>query len=307
MTAISFLQASTLYLNFCQFERKLSPLTCKAYRLDLQAFGRFLGERANKLQIASITRQDAADYLKTIEQCKGRTIRRKLVVIRSIFTFLEREGLISTNPIASLRLRTVIGRQLPRSISLRSIKVLFEALNSPLTHYSHPVKRQEALRDIAIFETLFLSGMRVSELSNLRRRSLDLDRSTILVSGKGNRERIIPLCSEPVNQAIHHYLHDRGSAEPESFLFRNRRGGRLSEQSIRVRLRRYAEVAGLGRLTPHMIRHTVATLLLTQGADLRNIQILLGHSSIATTTIYTHVNESQQRQVLTALHPRNLF
>jgi integrase/recombinase XerD len=304
---ITLINAIGSFLDSCKYERKLSPHSCKAYALDLRGFSQFLGPRTPKLPVHQVTRSDVSEFLKSLDSLKPRTVRRKLATLKSFFSFLERECHLSESPVRLIRLKVHVGRQLPKSINLESIKFLLASIRREVKQAKTPEERKDYIRDVAIFETLFLSGMRVAELSHLKVRSLDLKNGTILILGKGNRERIIPLCSKPVNLAIIRHLRASMQRNSDSFLFLNRWGRRLSEQSIRSLLRRYARDAGLGKITPHMIRHTVASLLLGRGADLRNIQILLGHSSITTTTIYTHVNDSRQREVLTALHPRNLF
>jgi integrase/recombinase XerD len=156
---------------------------------------------------------------------------------------------------------------------------------------------------------MFSTGMRVSEVSNLLVTTVDLDRGAVLVRGKGNKERLIPICDVEVHSALAAYLAIQ-SAEREAddaFFFTNRFGRRLSEQSIRMALKRHAKAAGLEKITPHVFRHTVATMLLEQGVDLRFIQRFLGHSSIVTTTIYAHVNDKSQRDVLSHRHPRRLL
>jgi integrase/recombinase XerD len=165
-----------------------------------------------------------------------------------------------------------------------------------------------AIRDIALFELLFSSGMRVSEISNLRVGAVDLERRAILVRGKGNKERLIPICDPDVHAALIAYVGLPGrQREADAFFFINRFGRRLSEQSIRMALKRHAKAAKLEKITPHVFRHTVATMLLEQGVDLRFIQTFLGHSSIVTTTIYAHVNDKSQREVLTHRNPRRLL
>lgn len=158
-----------------------------------------------------------------------------------------------------------------------------------------------------MLETLFSTGMRVSEVVGLNLEHVDMGRLIIHVHGKGNRERQIPIVCLPVQEALRHQISQRvaAGAKPTDHLFSNRRGSRLSDQSVRSILRRYAEEIGASKITPHMLRHTVATLLLEDGVDLRHIQRLLGHSSIATTTIYVHVSERSQRHALARRHPRN--
>jgi len=161
---------------------------------------------------------------------------------------------------------------------------------------------------VALVELMFSTGMRVSEISNLRVTTVDLERKAVLVRGKGNKERLIPICDAEVHSALTAYVAIQGTRqEINAFFFTNRFGRRLSEQSIRMALKRHAKAAGLEKITPHVFRHTVATMLLEQGVDLRFIQTFLGHSSIVTTTIYVHVNDKLQREVLGHRHPRRLL
>jgi len=299
--------AIDLFLTSCRFERKLSPHTCKAYALDLRRFSLFMTNRDSGSRIIDLDRQAISAFLKSLDGLKARTVRRKLATIKSLFAYLERESYIESSPVQRLKLDVRVGRRLPRSIGLESIKALLALIRKRLRIAAHSYQRRELIRDLAVFETLFLSGMRVGELSNLKVQAINFEKGSILISGKGNRERTIPLCSKAASAAVVRHIRTNCRNHPEAFLFVNRRGVRLSEQSIRASLNRYANDAGVGKITPHMIRHTVATLLLARGADLRSIQVLLGHSSIVTTTIYTHVDDSTQRHMLSALHPRNSF
>jgi integrase/recombinase XerD len=172
---------------------------------------------------------------------------------------------------------------------------------------SDPVALRRRLQEIALLEMLFSTGMRVSEVVSTDLSQVDMDRQVISVHGKGNREREIPIVCDAFQEALSQHLIERrnGDSTRNVPLFVNRRGARMSDQSVRAILRRHASRAGVRRITPHMLRHTVATLLLEDGVDLRYIQRLLGHSSITTTTIYVQVSERSQRQVLVRRHPRN--
>jgi integrase/recombinase XerD len=158
-----------------------------------------------------------------------------------------------------------------------------------------------------LIETIFSTGMRVSEVVALNVEHIDMDREVISVSGKGNREREIPIVCDAFHDALTQHLVARLRVQvlPDAPIFINRRGKRMSDQSVRRVLRRHAHRIGARRITPHMLRHTIATLLLEDGVDLRHIQRLLGHSSIATTTIYVHVSARSQRRALARRHPRN--
>jgi integrase/recombinase XerD len=297
------------FLNHCQFERNFSDHTVKAYRLDLRQFNRFALQQGKADAVAQVDRALIREYTRTLHHYKPRTQRRKLAALKSMFGFLEREGLVDSNPTRNLRLHIRLGRILPRTVSLSTLQAFFRELYANRTRRICQARCSAlAIRDIALFELMFSSGMRVSEVSNLRTAAVDLDRRAILVRGKGNKERLIPICDAEVRSALVDYLGlQDGLRSAEGFFFINRFGRRLSEQSIRMALKRHARAANLETITPHVFRHTVATMLLEQGVDLRFIQIFLGHSSIVTTTIYAHVNDKSQRAVLTDRHPRRLF
>jgi integrase/recombinase XerD len=297
------------FLAHCEFERNFSHHTIKAYRLDLAQFTRFRRAKTESDELAQVDRTFLREFSRTLHHYKPRTQRRKLAAVKSLFAFMEREGLIGLNPTRTLRLDIRLGRLLPRTMSLPALQRFFHQL---YTKYAASITckkfKDMAVRDIALFELLFSSGMRVSEVSNLRVSTVDLERRTVLVRGKGGKERMIPICDSEVHSALVAYTltqpNDRGSDE---FFFTNRFGRRLSEQSIRIALKHHATAAGLEKVTPHLFRHTVATMLLEQGVDLRFIQTFLGHSSIVTTTIYAHVNDNSQREVLNQRHPRRLL
>lgn len=179
--------------------------------------------------------------------------------------------------------------------------------------YRTPVSRKRRVllrqaRDRALIEILFCGGLRVSEVSDLLLTSIDLGDDVIRVMGKGSRERIVPIVSAQLRQALRRWIELRKGTDAEvPLLFTNRFGRRLSDQSIRNVVKRTAVASGAGKVTPHMFRHTLATQLLEQGVDLRHIQRLLGHSSITTTTIYAQVSDRSQRESLLLRHPRQLF
>jgi integrase/recombinase XerD len=232
-----------------------------------------------------------------------------LAAVKSLFSFLEREGLVEPNPARDLRVDVRVGRTLPRTVSFSTLQRFFGSMYANC-HLQMPRARSRdlAIRDVALFELMFSSGMRVSEISNLRVGAVDLERGAVRVRGKGNKERLIPLCDIEVLSALIAYINlTETMREADAFFFTNRFGRRLSEQSIRMALKRHTKAASLESITPHMFRHTVATMLLEEGVDLRFIQNFLGHSSIVTTTIYTHVNDKSQRDVLSHRHPRRLL
>jgi len=298
-----------LFLNHCEFERNFSGHTVKAYRLDLAQFARFTLAKNTTADVSAVHRSLMREYARSLHHYKPRTQRRKLASVKSLFGFLEREELIESNPTRTVKLDIRLGRLLPRTMSFATLQTFFQQLyRKRNSRFGCDQSRDLAVRDVALFELLFSSGMRVSEISNLRVATVDLERGAVLVRGKGNKERFIPICDQEVRSALAAYVANlRTTREDSAYFFANRFGRRLSEQSIRMALKRHAKAAGLEKITPHVFRHTVATMLLEQGVDLRFIQAFLGHSSIVTTTIYAHVNDKSQREILNIRHPRRLL
>jgi len=299
----------TAFLQHCQFERNLSPHTLKAYRLDLDHFSSFADSAGCDSAVSTIDRQVIKRYLQTLSVFKPRTQRRRMAALKSCFGYLEREGTITESPTANLRLNIRLGRSLPRTVGLSTLNGFFEKVYAGQNDAEpDDMARHHSSREVALFELMFSSGMRVSEISNLSTDAVDLVRASVLVKGKGSKERIIPIPGKQVCSALAKYSAIRSKVYPRSdYFFANRNGARLSEQSIRMTLARLTKAAGVTKMTPHVFRHTVATMLLEQGVDIRFIQNLLGHSSIATTTIYLHVNQKSQRDILAQFHPRHLL
>ncbi len=298
-------RAVDVFLCHCRLERGLSRLTMTAYQIDLKQFQEKQGQG---LGIAGISKDRIRGYLAWLdENYKPRSIKRKIATLKSFFSFLEYEEYIEASPFRKLRLRLERARSLPRTLSLSSVKRL---LQSAYSFRDNAVVGsrvyEEGTRDIAVLETLFATGVRVSELCQLRESDVDLEHRHILVTGKGNRERIIPLCDKATLRALKHYKDMYATfLESGSVFFRNRDKRPLSDQSVRHIIKKYQQVACIPEhITPHMLRHTIATLLLENGVDIRNIQTLLGHSSLAVTEIYTHVSLSAQREALGKRHPR---
>ena len=298
------------FLTHCRHERNFSTHSIKAYGIDLARFTRFAEARIDTTNLDHIDRDLIRAFIHDLADHKPRTIRRKVAAIRSFFRYLEEEGVLSPNPVGNLAGMMKIGRPIPRAISLQAIRRLFIAVHAVAGETVGKAGRahKDALRDFVVLELLFASGIRVAELSNLRRQDVDAEEGILRILGKGSRERIIPICGEETLATIRRHCErlDKG-AQPAHWMFINRRGNRLSEQSIRGIIRKHADPLDIGRVTPHMFRHSVATLLLEQGADLRYIQSFLGHSSIVTTTIYTHVAQAAHRRVIESNHPRRLF
>jgi integrase/recombinase XerD len=296
------------FIGHCTNHRKLSAHTLKAYQHDLKAFRGFMSKSAgesNSIPTTTVDKNSVQNWLVSMNNVKPRTLRRRLATVKSMFSSLERQGYIAHDPLGRFRSEIKVGSSLPRIVARSTIRSLLRAPRKQVA--STPSSRARLMQETTLLEMLFSTGMRVSEVSGVTIGHVDLDRQVISVHGKGNRERGIPIVCSAFQETLLEQIEWRrlNGGTASSSLFVSRRGTRLSDQSIRAILRRHAKNIGTKRVTPHMLRHTVATLLLEDGVDLRHIQRFLGHSSITTTTIYVHVSERSQRRVLAQKHPRN--
>jgi integrase/recombinase XerD len=297
------------FLFHCQYEKNLSPKTLKAYSIDLRQFRTHLETELGLTRLEEIDKTALRSYIKSLfGPLAEKSVKRKVATLKALFHHLEREDDVAVNPFRKLDVRIKEKKRLPRTIPLADLERLFRYLYKRKEELpDRDSQRYRSLvRDIAVLEFLFATGARVAEVCNLGTADVDLRRGQARILGKGGRERILPFWHEEVTKVLREYF--SLSREPEDgngHFFRSRRGNRLSEQSVRSALRKHADQAGLRlTLTPHMIRHSLATLLLEEGVDIRYIQHLLGHSSIATTQIYTEVRDGGQRRVLAGKHPR---
>jgi integrase/recombinase XerD len=305
-------EAVSQFLFHCRYEKNLSPKTLKAYSIDLRQFTEHLATHLEIATLPAVDKTALRAYIKSLfGPLKEKSIKRKVATLKALFHFLEREDLIAINPFRKMDVRIKETRRLPRTIPLADLRRLFKYLYHLKQDHPDPSSYayRALVRDIAILETLFATGARVAEVCNLADEDVDLRRGRVRILGKGGRERILQLCEEESLAAIQDY---RAlwveQVDGNGHFFHNRLGGRLSEQSVRTGLTRYAVGAGIGgRVTPHMLRHSVATLLLEEGVDVRYIQHFLGHTSIATTQIYTEIRPRGERRILAARHPRRRF
>ncbi|MGB3222877.1 MAG: tyrosine-type recombinase/integrase [Desulforhopalus sp.] len=300
-------EAIETFFRHCQFERGLSKCTISAYRLDLKQFSDLL-QKESLQPVNEIDKSTIRLYMEWLaRKYKPRSIKRKLATLKSFFVFLEQEEVISYSPFRKLRVHLERAKNLPRTLSISSVERLFDSAYSQLEEITNDSRKYlQAVRDIAVLEMLFSTGVRVAELCHLKTSDVDLHHFQILVTGKGKRERVIPLCEPATVKALEHYKNCYDEyLEPDSAFFLNRNMLPLSDQSVRQLLRKHRDRACLNEIvTPHMFRHTIATLLLENGVDIRNIQVLLGHSSLSVTEIYTHVSLAAQREALGKRHPR---
>jgi integrase/recombinase XerD len=289
------------FLTYVRVERGLSANTVTAYRRDLLKFDDFAKKR--KLTLESVSRDNLVEFLASLyrQKLESRTVARHLVTLRNFFRFAQLQELISTDP--SLNLESPkIRRSLPGYLRLEEIERLLAQPDD---------KTPLGLRDRAMLDVLYSTGLRVSELISLRVMDLDTAVGCIRCIGKGDKERIVPIGKKAL-ALVERYLRDarpkligKGKQALATTLFINRRGAPLSRVGVWKILSAYGRKAGLrSSLTPHMLRHSFATHLLERGADLRSVQLMLGHSDISTTQIYTHVVEERLKQIYKAHHPR---
>ena len=293
--------ATNAFLTHVRVEKGLSSNTVAAYRRDLIKFDVFAKKR--KLTLSTVRRDDLVDFLSSLyrQKLESRTVARNLVTLRNFFRFAQVQELIKEDPSFSLE-SPKIRRTLPGYLRLDEVEKL---LSQP------DEKTPIGLRDRAMFEVLYSSGLRVSELVGLRVMDLDRTAGHLRCIGKGDKERIVPTGKKAM-ALVERYLRDarpkllgKGALANTQALFLNRRGGTLSRVGVWKILSAYGRQAGLRvALKPHMLRHSFATHLLERGADLRSVQLMLGHSDISTTQIYTHVVEERLKQVYKAHHPR---
>jgi integrase/recombinase XerD len=291
--------ATTRFLTHVKVEKGLSANTREAYQRDLAKFSAFAQKR--KLMLGTVKRDDLVDFLASLyrEKLESRTVARHLVTLRNFFRFAQIQELITEDPTLNLE-SPKIRRTLPGYLRLEEVERLLEQPDS---------KTPYGLRDRAMLEVLYSTGLRVSELIGLRVTDLDTKVGCIRCIGKGDKERIVPAGRKALGM-VEKYLREarpkllnKNASSPS--LFVNRRGGRLSRVGVWKILSAYGRRAGLRvALTPHMLRHSFATHLLERGADLRSVQLMLGHSDISTTQIYTHVVEERLKQVYKTHHPR---
>ena len=288
------------YLKICQFQKRLDSKTLKAYHIDLQQFCEFLMETQTEM-----TKESLSSYIMEMNRhFKPRSVKRKLASIKAFCHYLEIEDILAENPFRKLSVGSREPQQLPRTIPLRMIEAMLSASYEKVRN-SSGTQHMWALRDAAVIEMLFATGMRVSELCKLNISDVDLSDGVIRIHGKGAKERMLQIGNGDVLSILRQYSGSVIRTEQTPF-FVNRRGFRISEQSVRLILRHYEmALEGVQHITPHMFRHSFATLLLEEDVDIRYIQRMLGHSSIVTTQIYTHVATAKQKDILVNKHPRN--
>ena len=285
------------FIDYLKVERNASKYTVRNYEADLLGFFEFLRTK-NIQSLDEVDKNVLRDYLGVLMQhgFARSSIARKLSAVRSFYKYLQREELVSVSPAATIS-SPKLDRTLPAFLGKEDAARLVE---------SPDLSMVPGQRDRAFLELLYASGLRVSELVGLNVEDIDLEACEIRVLGKGSKERIV-LLGEPAARALKMYFeHERPRMlhHPTRAVFLNQDGGRLTVRSVQMFVQKYARQAGISRdVHPHMVRHTFATHLLDGGADLRVVQELLGHASLTSTQIYTHVSKAQAKRVYLAAHP----
>ena len=286
------------YLHYCQYQKRLTGKTLKAYRIDLNQFYTYMQFKNLK------NKKDISVYIQQLHTTyKPRTVKRKIAAIKAFYTYLEKQDFLKENPFHKIDYRFKEPIRLPKTITLHELNHLYQSLYA----YSKQTSNRVITRDIAILELLICTGIRVSEVSHLLKSNVFIRENTIIINGKGSKERIIYIDNQNLIQSLLSYQRlFQDEIEKSPYFFINRLGHHLSEQSIRFMIVKYCHLFHIdSHITPHMFRHTFATMMLEEDVDIRYIQEILGHSSITTTQIYTHMSAHKQKEIMSHKNPRN--
>lgn len=299
---MSFATEQADFIHYLQVERRLSPHTVSSYARVLTRAALILAKETTLTSFAAVDAdamrllQRAFNFTPEVERRSSRSVAHDLYALSALFKFLLRTDKMQVNPITFIKVPKVKA-PLPRVFSAREVTTMLEQKGDS------PAK----LRDLAAAELFYASGLRVAELCSLDLKDLNFPQSEVRVTGKGNKERLVPFGSFAA-KALQAYLQVRACFKPDpdcEALFLNRLGKRITTRGMELRMQALAQDAGLSGMTPHKLRHSFATEILSGGADIRSVQELLGHSSLAATQVYTHVNLERLRRVYAKAHPRD--
>lgn len=294
------------YLELCQYQKRLDYKTLNAYRTDLEQFI----EHISPATIEEITPATLEKFISQLHQkYKPKTVKRKIASLKAFFHYLEYKELITKNPFNKVQVKfrepVILPKTIPLSTAEAFLSTIYHQKNSAKTVY----QRRNALRDAAVIELLFSTGMRISELCSLKINDVNLQDGSVLIFGKGAKERCMHIGNENILSVLNEYKQDYLTEMLNcKHFFANQSGRVLSAQTVRRMINKYCSLAAIElHITPHMFRHTFATCLLEADVDIRYIQEMLGHSSINITEIYTHVALSKKKDILSTKHPRKDF
>lgn len=291
------------YLDFCENQKRLDSKTLRAYRIDLAQFSAQTAKENVSEINPDILEQFIANLHKTY---KPKTVKRKLASVKALFRYMEYKDYIAVTPFNKIYIRFREPVILPKTIPLAVIEKLLSTIYTQCEAAETRYKRRNALRDAAVIEMLFATGMRISELCSLKTESINLREYSVLIYGKGSKERCLQIGNPDVRGILSKYYYEfQNEISCCGYFFVNQCARPLSDQAVRRMIRHYSSIAGVDlHITPHMFRHTFATSLLEADVDIRYIQEMLGHSSINITQIYTHVTMAKQMDILATKHPR---
>lgn len=291
------------YLSYCEKQKRLDSKTLKAYRIDLEQFYQYAENR--ELSHALLN-----SYIRTLhERFRPNSAKRKIASLHAYFHYEYRCDVLSQNPMDKIETSFRQCRQLPRTIPLRQLEMMYRLLYEQKALGGSPYAQLCIHRDIAVLELLLGTGLRISELCHIEINNINFHEQYIRVLGKGNKERVLQIGNDALLQALLQYQQLRKKIDTNHpYFFINKFHERLSEQSVRNRIKQLCSQIHIDdNITPHMFRHTFATLLLEEDIDIRYIQHILGHSSITTTQIYTHIRSVKQADILNNKNPRNFI
>ena len=294
----------TKYLHYCAFQKELDWKTVKAYRQDLEQFVAFMEGHSGEIGKEEIT----AYLLYIHDGFKQKTVKRKIASVKAFFRYMEEEEIIEHDPFHKIKTKFKEEIVLPKIIPRNVIEMLLDYLYGEMVSENYTKKQKELLlRDIAVVEMLFATGIRISELCHLQSGYFDVHTGVLCIQGKGGKERYLQIGNSEVLELLKTYKNNfEEEIKQHGYFFVNRYGQPLSEQSARRMLHKHASAIETDRnITPHMFRHSFATFLMEEDVNIRYIQKMLGHSSITTTQIYTYVAMEKEREILRTRHPRN--
>lgn len=291
------------YLDDCLLRKRLSQKTMRAYKNDLNQFFSF----TESFSEDSINITEYIHHLNK-KYTKYKTIKRKIASVKAFYSYLEYEEIIEFSPFRKIRTQIKEPKLLPKTIPNSLLKEIFDNLYKSYNEAKTDYQKKISLRNIAMIELLFSTGIRISELCNIKIENIDFKEHTLKIFGKGSKERILYIGNDHVLNILKKYNDLNCINKNQSFFFINKFGDKISEQSVRILLNKIEKELNFSiHITPHMLRHTFATKLLEKDVDIRYIQNILGHSSISTTQIYTHVTYPKQKEILINKNPMNDF
>lgn len=290
------------YLEDCSLRKRLSQKTIRAYKIDLHQYFDFIGTSEDDLKKIN-------EYVHFLNKkySKYKTVKRKIASIKAFYSYLEYEEIIAFSPFRKVRTKIKEPKTLPKIIQKDYLDKIFQGLFNDLNTAKTDYKKKLAIRNIAIIELLFSTGIRISELCNIHIEDINFQDRSLKIYGKGSKERVLYLGNDQVLQFLKKYIElNEDSHQENNYLFLNKFNTQLSEQTVRILLKNIEHKLNLSiHITPHMFRHTFATILLEKDVDIRYIQNILGHSSISTTQIYTHVTYPKKKEIMIEKNPMN--